>query len=86
VINFLKNSILYPRNKYQVPSIPETEQTPQVKSLLLLTEKFAVRMQEQDEKITLLKDEIAVLKDEKKRPVFRGSKLDEQTEKSQDDD
>ncbi len=43
-------------------------------------------MQEQDEKITLLKDEIAVLKDEKKRPVFRGSKLDEQTEKSQDDD
>jgi hypothetical protein len=33
-------------------------------------------VQQQDEEIALLKDDINILKGEKKRPVFEGSKLD----------
>jgi hypothetical protein len=33
-------------------------------------------VQQQDEEIALLKDDINILKGEKKRPVFVGSKLD----------
>lgn len=65
--------------KLQIPDIPEEEQTPAVKGLLVLLEQFAERIQEQDEEIAHLKDEINILKGEKKRPTFKGSKLDAQT-------
>ena len=65
--------------KLQVPDIPEEEQTPVVKGLLALLEQFAERIQEQDEEIACLKDEINILKGEKKRPAFKGSKLDSKT-------
>ncbi len=65
--------------KLQIPDIPEEEQTPALKGLLILLEQFAERIQEQDEEITRLKDEINILKGEKKRPSFKGSKLDAQT-------
>ena len=51
-----------------------------VKALLGLVEQLIVRVQQQDEEIALLKDEVNILKGEKKRPVFKGSKLDENTE------
>lgn len=38
------------------------------------------RVQQQDEEIAALKDEINVLKGEKKRPVFKGSQLDKNTD------
>ncbi|HIG42711.1 MAG TPA: hypothetical protein EYQ14_19520 [Gammaproteobacteria bacterium] len=44
--------------------------------LLERVEPLIKRVQQQDEEIALLKDEINVLKGEKKRPVFTGSKLD----------
>jgi len=44
-----------------------------------LTEQLIERVQQQDEEIALLKDEINILKGEKKRPVFKGSKLDKNT-------
>ena len=62
----------------QLPDIPEEEQTPTVKGLLVLLETFAERAQQQDEKISLLKDEINILKGEKKRPIFKPSKMNEQ--------
>jgi hypothetical protein len=40
-------------------------------------------VQQQDEEIALLKDDINILKGEKKRSVFVGSKLDKKTEPDQ---
>jgi len=65
----------------QLPDIPEEEQTPLVKSLLALLEQFAVRVQQLEEDNQHLKDEIRVLKGEKKRPTFQPSKMDERTDK-----
>jgi hypothetical protein len=67
------------KTKLQIPVIPEEEQTPVVKGLLGLLEQFAERLQEQDEEIARLKDEISILKGEKKRPTFKPSKLNSQT-------
>lgn len=63
-----------------LPDIPEKEQAPVVKVLLGLVEQLIERVQQQDEEIVLLKDEINILKGEKKRPIFKGSKLDKNTE------
>lgn len=68
------------KTKLQIPVIPEAEQTLVVKGLLALLEQFAERTQEQDEAIAQLKDEISILKGEKKRPTFKPSKLDSQTD------
>lgn len=51
-----------------------------VKALLGLIEQLIERVQQQDEEIALLKDDVNILKGEKKRPVFKGSKLDKNTE------
>ncbi|RLJ22471.1 hypothetical protein DJ031_00850, partial [bacterium endosymbiont of Escarpia laminata] len=63
-----------------LPDIPEQDQTPVVKALLGLVEQLIERVQQQDEEIALLKDEVNILKGEKKRHVFKGSKLDKNTE------
>lgn len=65
---------------YSLPDIPEQDQTPLVKTLLGIIEQMATHIQQQDEEIALLKDEINILKGEKKRPVFKGSKLDKKTD------
>lgn len=59
-----------------LPDIPESELTPLVKSLLLIIEQLLVQNQQQAEELERLKDEINILKGQKKRPVFEGSKLD----------
>jgi hypothetical protein len=59
-----------------LPILPEHEKTPIVKALLGLFEQLIERVQQQNEEIALLKDDINILKGEKKRPVFVGSKLD----------
>lgn len=63
-----------------IPDIPEQEQTPAVKILLVLVEQLLVRIQQQDEEIALLKDEINILKGQKKRPTFKGGNMDKKTE------
>jgi hypothetical protein len=63
-----------------LPDIPEQDQTPLVKSLLGIIEQLAERVQQQDEEIAQLKDDVNILKGEKKRPIFRGSKLDKKTD------
>ena len=64
-----------------LPDIPESEQTPTVKALLGLLEECIQIIQKQGEEIGQLKDEVRVLKGEKKRPPFKPSQLDEETEK-----
>jgi len=71
------------KRRPSLPDIPEQDQTPVVKALLGFIEQLIERVQQQDEEIALLKDEINILKGEKKRPVFKGSKLDPQTESEQ---
>jgi len=68
------------KKRPSLPDIPEQDQTPVVKGLLGLIEQLIERVQQQDEEIALLKDEVNILKGEKKRPVFKGSKLDKKTE------
>jgi hypothetical protein len=63
-----------------LPVLPEHEKTPIVKALLGLVEQLIERVQQQDEEISLLKDDINILKGKKKRPVFIGSKLDKKTQ------
>lgn len=67
------------KNKFSLPDIPEQDQTPLVKTLLVIIEQLLEQVQQQAEEIALLKDEINILKGEKKRPLFNGSKLDKQT-------
>jgi hypothetical protein len=68
--------------RFSIPTIPEAERTPLVTVLLGLIEGLAERMQKQEEEIAQLKDEVRVLKGEKKRPRFKPSKMDEQTGKA----
>ena len=65
--------------KLELPDIPEKEQTPVVKGLLTIIEQLIEHTQKQQEEIAILKDEVRVLKGEKKRPKFKPSKLDEST-------
>jgi Transposase IS66 family len=69
--------------RFSIPTIPEAERTPLVTLLLGLIEDLAERVQKQDEEIALLKDEVRVLKGERKRPQFKPSKMDEQTDPQQ---
>ncbi len=63
-----------------IPDIPEQEQTPAVKMLRVLVEQLLVRVQQQDEEIALLKDEINILKGQKRRPTVKGGNMDKKTE------
>jgi hypothetical protein len=71
------------KQRFSIPTIPEAERTPLVTMLLGLIEALAERVQKQEEEIAVLKDEVRVLKDEKKRPRFKPSKMDEETDKRQ---
>lgn len=66
----------------KLPNIPESEQTPTVNALLGLLEESIALIQKQSEEIKQLKDEIRVLKGEKKRPTFKPSKLEKETDKA----
>lgn len=73
------SSIAKLRMKFALPDIPEEEQTPVVKGLLTIIEQLIEHTQKQQEEITILKDEVRILKGEKKRPKFKASKLDVST-------
>jgi hypothetical protein len=68
------------KQRFLMPPIPDSERTPLVIALLGVIEGLAERVQKQEEEIALLKDEIRILKGGKKRPQFKSSKMDEQTE------
>ena len=66
---------------FELPPIPEEENTPLVQTLVGIIELLSDKAQKQEEEIRLLKDEIKVLKGEKKRPKFKPSKMEEKTKK-----
>ena len=69
-----------------LPPIPPEQRTPLVEALVGVIQIQAERIQRQEEQIELLKEEIRILKGLKKRPRFKPSGMEEQTEtdKSQD--
>jgi hypothetical protein len=71
------------KQRFSIPTIREAKRTPLVTMLLGLIEALAERVQKQEEEIAVLKDEVRVLKGEKKRPRFKPSKMDEETDKRQ---
>jgi len=73
------------KNKYPLPPITEAERTPLVEVLLLIIEQQAQAIQKLEEDAQHLRDEVAVLKGEKKRPEFKASKLDKETDPDDDD-
>jgi hypothetical protein len=63
--------------RFELPPIADSERTPLVQVLLDIIEALGQEVQRQEELNGQLKDEIAVLKGEKKRPRFKPSQLDE---------
>ena len=63
-----------------IPDIPEAEQTPVIKALLALLEQVIIHNQKLSEEVEHLKDEVNILKGEKKKPTFKASKLDKSTD------
>ena len=72
--------------KLELPDIPEAQQTPVVKGLLVIIEQLIEHSQKQQEDIEVMKDEIRILKGEKKRPKFKPSKLDASTNDEPDNE
>ena len=70
--------------KISLPDIPESEKTPRVTELLGIIERLSATVVRQQEDIQILKDEISELKGLKKKPKFKGSKLDEHTDKAEE--
>lgn len=68
---------------FELPNIPEAEQTPVVKGLLALVEHLIDQNQKLQQEVEVLKDEVRVLKGQKKRPKFKPSKLDASTDDEQ---
>ena len=74
------------KNLPQMPEVPEEEQTPLVKALLGLLEQYSTRIVLLEETVEGLKDEINILKGEKKRPNFKPSGMDDSTDKKSSSD
>jgi len=66
------------RAPVQLPEIPAEEQTPLVKELIGLIQELAETVRSQSQEIERLKDEVSILKGQKKRPRFQPSKMNEQ--------
>ena len=72
--------------KIQLPDIPESEKTPFVTGLHDIAQQLVEHCAHQQEQIDELKDEVRVLKGQKKRPKFKPSKLDKTTSEEDNDE
>jgi hypothetical protein len=63
----------------KIPELSRAQLTPAVVELMELVQDLAQRVQLQAEEIGRLKDEIAVLKKQNKRPKIKPSKMDDNT-------
>jgi len=62
--------------KLELPPIPEADRTPLVQCLLAIIDAQQQRIQELEETVQKLRDEIALLKGEKPRPLIAPSRLE----------
>jgi hypothetical protein len=62
--------------KLELPPIPAAERTPLVESLLAILDAQQQRIQQLEETVLQLRDEIAILKGQKPRPVIAPSRLE----------
>jgi len=69
------------KNLPQLPNIHEEQQTPHVKALLGLLEQYSERIVLLEQTVSGLKDEINILKGEKRRPGFKPSGMDKSADK-----
>jgi hypothetical protein len=67
------------RMRIELPSIPPGERTPLVEALLAILDAQQQRLQQLEETVQQLRDEIAVLKGQKPRPVIAPSRLEAPT-------
>ena len=63
-----------------MPDILPSEMTPLVKALLAVIGQLSEQLEQQKQEISQLKDEIRALKKQKKKPAFKPSKMDEETD------
>ncbi len=73
-------------NRTQYPNIPDAERSPLVDRLLVQIEQLIQENIRQAEIIQQLRDEIAVLKNEKAKPKFKASGMEDKTEQGADSD
>jgi len=66
------------RPPVRLPEVPEEERSALVRGLIGIIEELAQTVQSQAEELQRLKDEVSILKGQKKRPRFQPSKMNEQ--------
>jgi hypothetical protein len=62
---------MYLKKLLPLPDIPEHDQMPMVKTLIAFIEQLTEQLKKQAEEIALLKDEINIVKCEKKKPTLK---------------
>ncbi|MBF0437312.1 MAG: hypothetical protein HQL77_18375 [Magnetococcales bacterium] len=72
------------QRRFQIPVIPERDLTQPVNDLLALVEQLMVENNRLTEMVQQLRDEIAILKNEKTKPKIKPSNLDRDEGKNGD--
>jgi hypothetical protein len=73
------------KNRDEIPPISAEEATPLVKALVAMIDSLQEENQRLKSNLQQMRDEIAVLKGEKAKPKFKSSKMDENTNKNDDE-
>jgi len=66
--------------EHQLPSVPQAQRSQRVEQLLAQIERLVHESLRQAEMIQQLRDEIAVLKDERPKPKFKASGMERATD------
>ncbi len=73
------------KKRDEIPTISAEEATPLVKALVAMINRLREENQRLESNLQQMRDEIAILKGEKAKPKFKSSKMDENTNKNDDE-